>query len=156
MSSGRAPKRPPRRRQPAPERSGGPVVPVSMVPPEVAAQRVAVRNPRGRASGRDPRERALTELREETEIGEVLLRSLTRAQLVLAFRVFAVFGSLLLGLPALFASHPALARFQLAGIPLPWVILGGAVYPLLVLMGIIYVRQAERHEREFVEIVERS
>jgi putative solute:sodium symporter small subunit len=122
----------------------------------VAALRVAVRNPRGRASGRDARERTLAELREETEIGEVLLRSLTRAQLVLAFRVFAVFGSLLLGLPALFASHPDLARFQLAGIPLPWVILGGAVYPLLVLMGIIYVRQAERHEREFVEIVERS
>ena len=155
MTSRRTPPRPPRRRRPASEATDGAAAP-ALVSPEVAALRVAVRNPRGRASGRDARERTLAELREETEIGEVLLRSLTRAQLVLAFRVFAVFGSLLLGLPALFASHPDLARFQLAGIPLPWVILGGAVYPLLVLMGIIYVRQAERHEREFVEIVERS
>ena len=42
------------------------------------------------------------------------------------------------------------------GIPLPWFILGGAIYPLLVVMGLLYVRQAERHEREFTDIVERG
>jgi hypothetical protein len=117
---------------------------------------VAVRNPRGRASRRDARERTLTELREQTEVGEVLLRSLIRVQLALAVRVFAVFGSLLLGLPALFASQPGLAHYRVFGIPLPWVLLGGGVYPLLALMGLLYVRQAERHEREFVELVDRS
>jgi hypothetical protein len=131
-------------------------VPASPVPPEVAARRVAVRNPRGRATWHDPRERALTELREQTEAGEVLLRSLTRAQLALALRIFAVFGFLLMGLPAVFAINPSLADFRLLGIPLPWALLGGAVYPLLVLLGLLYVRQAERNEREFIEIIERS
>lgn len=126
----------------------------STVPSELAGRRVTVRNPRGRAAG--PGERALTELREQTEVGEVLLRSLTRAQLGLALRIFAVFGCLLMGLPALFALYPHLGHFEVFGIPLPWVVLGVAVYPLLVLLGLLYVRQAERNEREFVEIVERS
>lgn len=136
--------------------AGADPAPVSPVPADLAARRVAVRNPRGRATRHDPRERALSELREQTEVGEVLLRSLTRAQLGLALRIFAVFGCLLLGLPALFATYPGLAGFRLLGVPLPWVLLGGAVYPLLVLMGLLYVRQAERNEREFVEIIERS
>ena len=117
-------------------------------------RRVAVRNPRGRAAGRH--ERTLADLAEQTEVGEVLLRSLARAQLVLAVRIFAVFGCLLLGLPALFASHPALGHYLVFGIPLPWVILGGAIYPVLVLMGLLFVRQAERHEREFTDLVERG
>ncbi len=123
------------------------------IPPEVP-RRVAVRNPRGRAAGRN--ERTLADLAEQTEVGEVLIQSLTRAQLVLAIRIFAVFGSLLLGLPAVFASNPDLGRFLVLGIPLPWVILGGGIYPVLVIMGLLYVRQAERHEREFTEMVERG
>ena len=88
----------------------------------------------GRA-GRGRRATALAELAEQTEVGEVLLRSLTRAQLLLAVRIFAVFGFLLLGLPALFASHPGLADYRVFGLPLPWLLLGGAIYPLLVLLG---------------------
>lgn len=133
-----------------------PAAPLSVVPPDVAARRVAVRNPRGRAAVRPPGERTLSELREQTGVGEVLLRSLIRAQLALAIRVFAVFGCLLLGLPALFASYPGLAEARLVGIPLPWAVLGVIVYPLLVLMGLLYVRHAERNERDFVEIVERG
>ena len=130
--------------------------PVPLIDPALAARRVAVRNPRGRATRREPGERALTELAEQTEVGEILLRSLTRAQLMLAVRIFAVFGCLLLGLPALFATHPGLAEYRIFGLPLPWIILGGAVYPLLVLLGVLYVRQAERNERDFVEFIERS
>jgi hypothetical protein len=122
--------------------------------PAVPGRRVAVRNPRGRAA--TGRERTLADLAEQTEVGELLLQSLARAQLVLAVRIFAVFGSLLLGLPAVFASNPEMGRFLVLGIPLPWVILGGAIYPLLVIMGLLYVRQAERHEREFIEMVERG
>jgi hypothetical protein len=125
--------------------------------PDPAARRVAVRNPRGRATrSTKPGERALAELKEQTEVGEVLLRSLTRAQLMLAVRVFAVFGFFLLGLPALFATYPDLVDFRVLGLPLPWLVLGGAVYPLLVLLGLLYVRQAERNERDFVEFIERS
>jgi hypothetical protein len=130
--------------------------PVSPIDPALAAQRVAVRNPRGRVTSRPPGERALAELAEQTAVGEILVRSLTRAQLMLAVRIFAVFGCLLLGLPALFATHPGLADYRIFGLPLPWVLLGGAVYPLLVLLGLLYVRQAERNERDFVEFIERS
>jgi hypothetical protein len=56
----------------------------------------------------------------------------------------------------LFATHPGLAEYRIFGLPLPWIILGGAVYPLLVLLGVLYVRQAERNERDFVEFIERS
>lgn len=127
------------------------------IDPSLAARRVAVRNPRGRATRPTaPGERALAELKEQTEVGEVLLRSLTRAQLMLAVRIFAVFGFFLLGLPALFATHPGLADYRILGLPLPWVVLGGAVYPLLVLLGLLYIRQAERNERDFVEFIERS
>jgi uncharacterized BrkB/YihY/UPF0761 family membrane protein len=103
-----------------------------------------------------PGERALAELKEQTEVGEVLLRSLTRAQLMLALRIFAVFGFFLLGLPALFATHTGLADYRIIGLPLPWLVLGLAIYPLLVLLGLLYVRQAERNERDFVEFIERS
>jgi len=140
----------------APSRAGDAAAPDPPIDPALAARRVAVRNPRGRAARREPGERALTELAEQTEVGEVLLRSLTRAQLMLAVRIFAVFGCLLLGLPALFATHPGLADIRILGLPLPWVILGGAVYPLLVLLALLYVRQAERNERDFVEFIERS
>ncbi len=120
------------------------------------AKRVAVRNPRGRATRREPGQRARADLAEQTEVGEVLLRSLTRAQLMLAVRIFAVFGFFLLGLPALFATHPGLANYRVFGLPLPWLVLGGGVYPLLVLLALLYVRQAERNERDFVEFIERS
>lgn len=118
--------------------------------------RVAVRNPRGRAVSYQPGERALSELREQTGVGDQLLRSLMQAQLRLALRVFAVFGSLLVGLPVLLATSPPLSRTEVFGVPLPWLILGIGVYPLLVLLGWLYVRVAERNEREFVEIIERS
>ena len=112
---------------------------------------------RGRATlPTAPGERALAELKEGTEVGEVLLRSLTRAQLMLSVRIFAVFGFFLLGLPALFATHEGLADYRVLGLPLPWLVLGAAVYPLLVLLGLLYVRQAERNERDFVEFIERS
>ena len=127
------------------------------IDPSLAAKRVAVRNPRGRAtSPTTPGERALAELKEQTEVGEVLLRSLTRAQLMLAVRIFGVFGFFLLGLPALFATHEGLADYRVVGLPLPWLVLGAAVYPLLVLLGLLYIRQAERNERDFVEFIERS
>ena len=130
---------------------------MSDIDPELVARRVTVRNPRGRATRPTaPGERALAELAEQTEVGEVLLRSLTRAQLMLAIRIFAVFGFFLLGLPALFATQPGLADYRVFGMPLPWLVLGGAVYPLLVLLVVLYICQAERNERDFVEFTERS
>ena len=39
------------------------------------------------------------------------------------------------------------------GMPLSWLVLGMLVYPLLVLLGWIYIRRAERNERDFAELL---
>ncbi len=40
--------------------------------------------------------------------------------------------------------------------PLPWLLLAFAVYPVLLGLGWVYVRAAERNERDFTDVVERS
>jgi hypothetical protein len=37
--------------------------------------------------------------------------------------------------------------------PLPWLLLGFVVYPVLVLLGWRYVRRAERNERNFADLL---
>jgi hypothetical protein len=118
-------------------------------------RRVAVTSPHTEAAQRArPSRRRRDELADQTELGDVLIRSLIRAQLGLALRVFAVFAAVLGGLPLLFALVPAAGRAEIGGLPAPWLLLGIAAFPLLVLLGLVYVRQAERNEREFAELVE--
>ena len=119
-------------------------------------RRVTVTSPRTEAAQRArPRRGRRDELADQTELGDVLIRSLIRAQLGLALRVLAVFVALLGGLPLVFALAPAAGRAEVGGLPVPWLLLGVATFPLLVLFGLVYVRQAERNEREFGELVER-
>ena len=96
-----------------------------------------------------------SELVEQTAIGEVLLHSLLSAQLRLALQVLALFGSLLGGLPLVFVAFGPLDRVRLAGVPLPWIVLGVLVYPILYLLARLYVRLAERTESDFADLVER-
>lgn len=119
------------------------------------ARRIAVTAPRrGRnASTRSPVTR---DIDEQTGVGEIYLQSLLRAQLRAALVVLAVFGVLVGGLPLTFALLPGLRSADVLGLPLPWLLLGGLVYPALVLGGWAYVRVAERNERDFAELVERS
>lgn len=120
------------------------------------ARRVTVTSPRTEAAqSARPTRRRRDELADQTELGDVLIRSLIRAQLGLALRVLAVFVTLLGGLPLLFALVPSAGRFEIGGIPAPWFLLGLAAFPLLVLLGLVYARQAERNERDFAELVER-
>lgn len=95
------------------------------------------------------------EIDEQTTLGEVYVSSLVRSQLRLALVVLAVMGVALGGLPVLFDLVPGVARVHLLGVPLPWLLLGGLVYPALVALGWFYVRQAERNEREFSDLVDR-
>lgn len=95
-------------------------------------------------------------LDEQTVVGDLLVRSLVRAQLGLALRTAAVVGMLLGGLPLLFALVPATRDAVVLGIAFPWLCLGVLVYPALLLAGWVHVRLAERNERDFVELVERS
>ncbi len=119
-------------------------------------RRVAVTSPRTSAIRRPPGRQTLRALDEQDVVGELLIRSLIRAQLLLGLRLAAVFGCLLGGLPLLFAVAPSTRDVQVLGVALPWLVLGALVYPSLVAGGWLYVRLAERNERDFVELVERS
>ena len=90
------------------------------------------------------------------ELDTLLLRTLVRAQLALALRLAAVFGCLLGGLPLLLAVSPAVRTADVLGVPLPWLLLGVLMYPLLWAGGWVHVRQAERNEQDYVDLVERT
>lgn len=104
---------------------------------------------------RSEADRTRTELAEQTGVGEALIRGLVRAQLALAVRLFLVVAIGLGGLPLLFAVAPAVGRTEVFGIALPWLLLGVAAFPFLVLVGWVYVHLAERNEQDFVALVRR-
>ncbi len=114
-------------------------------------QRVRVTGPPRYSSG--PRNR-LGDVHEQTPLGDVFLRSLLREQLALAIRVLVLLGLTLGLLPILFHLWPELADLELAGLPIAWLVLGGLVYPFLLLVGWRYVRSVERNEGDFTDLVE--
>ncbi|MDA3629704.1 hypothetical protein [Saccharopolyspora oryzae] len=98
--------------------------------------------------------RTMLELEEQTSVGEVLVTSLVKAQLRSALLLMGVVAAVLFGLPALFCAVPVLGDVAVVGVRLPWLLLGVLVYPFLVLIGYLCTRRAERHERDFMDIVE--
>jgi hypothetical protein len=118
------------------------------------ARRVRVSSPRtGTSSRRRPS--VSSEIDAQTELGEVYVRSLVRSQLRLALEVMLTLALTLGLLPVLFALVPASRSMRVAGVPMPWLLLGLVVYPLLVLLGWVYVRRAERNEQTFSDLVDR-
>ena len=132
-----------------------------MSPPDTGAspggppRRVRVTSPRTGAT-RLHRQAATSEIDAQTRLGEIYMSSLLRAQLRLASAVLLAVAVLVAGLPLLFRLVPELVEVQVLGMPLPWVLLGFAVYPFLLLMAWVYVRTAERNERDFADVVTRS
>jgi hypothetical protein len=119
-------------------------------------RRVVVTSPRT-ALARVPRRWPLVrDLDEQTELGAAFVRSLMRAQLRLALygsaSVLAVVG----GLPMVFSLLPRLGTVRLAGVPLPWLVLALCIQPVWILVAVWHVRMAERVERQFTELVEKS
>jgi hypothetical protein len=100
--------------------------------------------------------RVRAELREQSQVGEALVRSLVRTQLSLALRLSVVVAVGLGGLPLLFAVAPAVAAVRPFGIALPWLLLGIVAYPFLFAVGATYVWLSERTEAEFAELVDRK
>jgi len=100
-------------------------------------------------------DRTRSELAEQTQIGEALVRGLVRAQLALALRLSLVVAIGLGGLPLLFAVAPEVSAARVLGVELPWLLLGLAAFPFLVVVGWAYVRLAERTEQDFVAVVRR-
>jgi len=120
------------------------------------SRRVTVTSSRTRAQRRGTYGSGGREIDEQTVVGEVLVTSLVRAQLRLAIYAAVLVGILIGGLPLVFVLFPGLSGRQLLGIPVPWVMLGVAVYPGICLGAWAYVRAAERNEDDFAELVDRS
>ncbi len=99
--------------------------------------------------------RAATELAEQSPVGDALLRGLVRTQLANALKFAAVVAISLGGLPVLFALTPSLSQSRPLGVSLPWLLLGVVAFPFLYGVGALYVRIAERTEKEFTDLVER-
>ena len=101
-------------------------------------------------------DRARREIEEQSEVGEVLVRGLIRTQLGLALRLSLLVGVLFGVQPLLYALAPGLAEVEVAGLRLPWLLLGVLAYPVVIGVAWTYVRAAERNEQDFADLVDRS
>ncbi|WP_328332880.1 hypothetical protein OHA70_15125 [Kribbella sp. NBC_00382] len=119
-------------------------------------RRVRVTSPRTSAARRMTAHTGTREIDEQTRVGEVYMSSLIQSQLRLAIAVIAGAAITLGGLPLLFLLVPATRTLPIFGIPLPWLLLGVIVYPVVYIAARIYVRHAERIEAEFTEFVGRK
>ncbi|AOW94971.1 hypothetical protein BFN03_13635 [Rhodococcus sp. WMMA185] len=98
--------------------------------------------------------RTRVEVEEQTEVGDAMIRGLVRTQLGLAIRLALLTVCLLCSVPLVVFLFPALSDVSVLGVRLPWVVLGVLVYPVLLTTGWIYVRQAERNEHQFADLVD--
>jgi hypothetical protein len=101
---------------------------------------------------RTPRE----ELAEGTPHGDVYLGRLIRAQLRLSLLGLGAFGGLIGSLPLLFLLFPGLQRTDLLGVPLPVLILVVPLFPLIVVIGLLYQRRADALDEAFRDVVSRE
>lgn len=98
--------------------------------------------------------RSRVEVQEQTEVGDVLIRGLMRAQLGLALRLAGLTLLVLCAIPLLMAIFPELGAVTVFGIRLPWLVLGFGVYPMLLAVCWLYNRLADRNEQEFADLVD--
>jgi hypothetical protein len=118
-------------------------------------KRVRVTSPRSDQPRRGPPRPVATDIDEQTQLGELYMATLIRAQWRLSLSVLASTMMMIGTLPLLFFLVPATRDLHLGPFPVPWVILGALIYPAVWLAGRYYVRQSEQIEREFTELVAR-
>ena len=90
----------------------------------------------------------------QDDYARTLLRSLMRAQLGATVSVLVPAAALLILYPMLAVLFPALDQAQISGVPLTFLVLGGGIYPPLVLLGFWYRRRAGRVEDCFAELLD--
>ncbi|WP_323961198.1 hypothetical protein GC088_05450 [Arthrobacter sp. JZ12] len=93
------------------------------------------------------------ELAEHSDVGELFLRSLIRSQFRLAAVVASGFLVILVGIPVLFAVFPIINTWTIGTVPVPWLLLGLGIYPLVIACGVLYIRSANRNEQRFRDLV---
>lgn len=104
---------------------------------------------------RPPYRPATGEIDEQTEVGELYVAALLRAQLLPALGVLTGLVLCLGGVPLLFRLLPEMSEVSVGPVPLPWLLLGVLVYPVLLATAWWHVRTSERVERDFTEILRR-
>jgi hypothetical protein len=107
--------------------------------------------PRRRTSGVRPT--ASREIDADSELGAVYMSSLLGEQLRLAAGVLVALALTVGVLPLVFHLFPHLSEVRVAGVPVPWLLLGVLVHPWLLVLGWTYVRRAEANERDFAELL---
>ncbi len=125
-------------------------------PPERAPSRVRVTSPWTERPRLRPRTTAASEIDAQSEVGEIYVGTLLRAQLRLALSTLAALGLTIGVLPVVFSVVPALDSHHVLGMPVSWGMLAFGCYPVLVLLAWRYVRLSDRNERAFARVVERS
>jgi hypothetical protein len=126
----------------------------STAPEHGRPERVRITHPRTTAARSLPVRPPVREIDELTELGELYLASLLRAQRRTAFGACVAALGVLMTLALATAEFAGWSRLSLLGIALPWVLVGTAVYPVLGLVGWTAVRRAERNEREFAALMQ--
>jgi hypothetical protein len=89
---------------------------------------------------------------QESDAGQVFIRSLIRSQLRLALVVAGGFLLILLAFPLMLGLVPGLAHSTIAGLPFDWVLLGAGIYPVIGLSAWLYVRTAARNEARYRDL----
>ena len=125
-------------------------------PPNERPARVRVTSPYAERPRSRPRRTATSEIDAQSEVGRIYVGTLLRAQLRLAASTLVALGLTIGMLPLLFTLVPGLTSKHVLGMPVSWGMLAFGCYPVLVLLAWRYVRLAERNERAFARVVERS
>ncbi len=96
----------------------------------------------------------LSDLRDDTSCGRLLVRSLVRAQLGLSLMCLTFTLTVTASFPVIAAMVPAVTRITVVGVPLTLIVLGVAFYPVFLAVGWFYNRQARQLEVRFTSLVD--
>ena len=96
----------------------------------------------------------LSDLRDDTSAGRLLVRSLIRAQLGLSLMCLTFALTVTASFPVIAAMVPAVTRITVAGVPLTLIVLGFAFYPVFLAVGWFYNRHARQLEVRFTSLVD--
>jgi hypothetical protein len=89
---------------------------------------------------------------EQSDAGQIFIRSLIRSQLRLGLVVAVGFLLIVLAFVLMLGLVPGLAHSTIAGLPFDWVLLGAGIYPVTGLSAWLYVRTAARNEARYRDL----